>query len=76
MEVLRVEEKKRQERESESHSIPWVSGRPRYDKATQLHQNSREEKRECFFVCFEMKKGEGLYSSSGGNVNGMSFNKG
>ena len=25
------------ERESESHSISWVSGRPRYDKATQLH---------------------------------------
>ena len=25
------------ERESESHSIPWVSGRPRYDKTTQLH---------------------------------------
>ena len=25
------------ERESESHSIPWISGRPRYDKTTQLH---------------------------------------
>ena len=23
--------------ESESHSILWVSGRPRYDKITQLH---------------------------------------
>ena len=22
---------------SEFHSIPWVSGRPRYDKTTQLH---------------------------------------
>ena len=21
----------------ESHSIPWVSGRPRYDKTTQFH---------------------------------------
>ena len=24
------------ERESESHSIPWVLGRPRYDKTTQF----------------------------------------
>ena len=25
------------EGECESHSIPWVSGRLRYDKTTQLH---------------------------------------
>ena len=25
------------ERKSEPHSIPWVSGRPRYDKTTLLH---------------------------------------
>ena len=25
------------ERENESHSIPWVSGRPRYDKTPPLH---------------------------------------
>ena len=29
-----------------------------------------------FFLCFEMKEEEGLYSSGGGNMNGMPFNKG
>ena len=38
---------------------------------------TQEKRRErVFFVCFEMKKGEGLYSSSEGNVNGRSFNEG
>ena len=29
-----------------------------------------------FFVCFRMKERESLYSSGGGNMNGMSFNEG
>ena len=29
-----------------------------------------------FFVCPEMKEIEGLYSSGGRNMNGMSFNEG
>ena len=29
-------EKKNKERESKSHPIPWVSGRPRYDKTTKF----------------------------------------
>ena len=29
-----------------------------------------------FFLCFEMKEEEGLYSSGGGNMNGRPFNKG
>ena len=29
-----------------------------------------------FFLCFGMKEWEGLYSCDGGNMNGMSFNKG
>ena len=28
-----------------------------------------------FFVCFGMKERESLYSSGGGNMNGMSFNE-
>ena len=35
----------------------------------------RGEERGGFFVCFGMKEKEGLYSSSGGNMNGMSFNE-
>ena len=31
------EELGERERVSESHSIPWGSGRPRYYKTTQLH---------------------------------------
>ena len=37
---------------------------------------TQERRREGgFFVCFGMKEKEGLYSSSGGNMNGMSFNE-
>ena len=75
MEVLRVEEKKSQERESESHLIPWVSRKPRYDKTTQLPR-IQENRRNGVFVYLGMKEMESLYSSGGQNTNGMSFNEG
>ena len=37
---------------------------------------TQESGREGVFVCLGMKEREGLYSSGGGNMNGMSFNKG
>ena len=37
---------------------------------------TQEMRRDGVFVCFGMKEGEGLYSSSGGNMNGRSFNEG
>ena len=60
---------------SESHSIPWVSGRPRYDKTTQLPR-TQERRRWGVFVCFGMKERGGLYSSGRENMNGMPFNEG
>ena len=36
---------------------------------------TQERRREGGFVCFGMKEGECLYSSGGGNINGMSFNE-
>ena len=36
----------------------------------------RGEEKGFFFVCFEMKKMRGLYSSGRGNMNGRSFNEG
>ena len=60
---------------SEFHSIPWVSRRPRYDKTTLLHYNSREEKREVFWCALEWRGG-GLYSSGGENMNERSFSEG
>ena len=51
-----------------------------YDKITQLHYNSREEKRReekrRGFLCLRMKEMRGLYSNDGGDMNGMSFNEG
>ena len=37
---------------------------------------TQERRRDGVFVCFGMKEGNGLYSSSGGNMNGRSFNEG
>ena len=37
---------------------------------------TQEKRRERFFFFFGMKKREGLYSSDGGNMNGISINKG
>ena len=37
---------------------------------------TQEKRREGNFLCFEMKERRGLYSSGGGNMNGMSFNEG
>ena len=37
---------------------------------------TQEKRRYGVFVCLGMKEGRGLYSSSGGNMNGMSFNEG
>ena len=45
------------------------------DYSTSLELKKREE-RLGFFVCFGMKEMEGLYSSGGENMNGMSFNEG
>ena len=36
---------------------------------------TQERRREGGFVCFGMKKMEGLYSSGGENMNGMPFNE-
>ena len=44
------------------------------DYSTSLELKRGEE--GSFFVSFGMKKGEGLYSSGGGNMNGMPFNEG
>ena len=44
------------------------------DYSTSLELKRWEEKG--FFVCFGMKEKEGLYSSGGGNMNGMPFNGG
>ena len=44
------------------------------DYSTSLELKRWEEK--VFFVCFGMKEKEGLYSSGGGNMNGMPFNGG
>ena len=60
---------------SESHSIPWVSRRPRHDKTTQLPR-IQERRRDTVFVCFGMKEMGGLYSSGGENMNGILFNEG
>ena len=37
---------------------------------------TQERRREGVFVCFRMKERKGLYSSDGGNMNGMPFNEG
>ena len=37
---------------------------------------TQEKRREGFFVCLRMKEMRGLYSSGGGNMNGMPFNEG
>ena len=37
---------------------------------------TQEKGREEFFVCLRMKEMRGLYSSGGGNMNGMPFNEG
>ena len=60
---------------SESHSIPWVSRRPRHDKTTQLPR-IQERRRDRVFMCFGMKEMGGLYSSSGENMNERPFNEG
>ena len=44
------------------------------DYSTSLELKKGEEMG--FFVCLGMKEREGLYSSDGGNINGMSFNEG
>ena len=44
------------------------------DYSTSLELKRRED--GSFFVSFGMKEGEGLYSSGGGNMNGMPFNDG
>ena len=36
----------------------------------------KKEEERGGFVCFGMKEGEDLYSSGGGNMNGMPFNGG
>ena len=41
-----------------------------------ISQNSREVKRGGFSCVFGMKENKGLYSSGGGNMNGMPFNEG
>ena len=60
----------------------WVSLNTLSLKKTKIWQYystslelKRGEERGGFFVCFGMKEKEGLYSSSGGNMNGMSFNE-
>ena len=45
------------------------------DKTTQFPR-TQERKREGGFVCLGMKERVGLYSSDGGNMNGMQFNEG
>lgn len=37
---------------------------------------TQEGRREGIFWCLGMKEGEGLYSGSGGNMNGRPFNEG
>ena len=37
---------------------------------------TQEKRRERIFVCFGMNERGGIYSSGGGNMNGMSFNEG
>ena len=44
------------------------------DYSTSLELKRREEME--FFVCLEMKEGEGLYSSGRGNMNERPFNEG
>ena len=39
-------------------------------------RNQERRRERSFFVCFGMKEMEGLYSSGGENMNGMSFNEG
>ena len=48
------------------------SRRPKYNKTTQLHYNSREGKRG---ASMEWRRGGGSYSSGGGNMNEMPFNE-
>ena len=52
------------------------SRRPKYNKTTQLHYNSREGKRGGFFFFPGMNEMGGIYSSSGGNMNERPFNEG
>ena len=37
---------------------------------------TQERRRDEVFVCLGMKERKGLYSSDGGNMNGMPFNEG
>ena len=37
---------------------------------------TQERRRDEVFVCFRLNKSVGLYSSGGGNMNGMPFNEG
>ena len=41
-----------------------------------LNFTRTQERRREGFLCLEMKEMRGLYSSSGGNINGRSFNEG
>ena len=36
---------------------------------------TQERRRDEVFVCLEMNEKGGIYSSGGGNMNGMSFNE-
>ena len=37
---------------------------------------TQERRTEAVFMCLRMKMGESLYSSDGGNINGIPFNEG
>ena len=69
MEVLRVEKKKIQERESESQEDQDITRLVNFIR-------TQEKRREGVFVCFGMKERGGLYSSGGENINGRLFNEG
>ena len=40
------------------------------------YNRTQERRRDEVFVCLGMKERKGLYSSDGGNMNGMPFNEG
>ena len=76
VEVLRVEEE-RKTRRGRVSLTQYLESQEDHNMTRLLYfTKTQEKRREGFFVCLRMKEMRGLYSSGGGNMNGMPFNEG
>ena len=75
VEVLKVKEKKA--KRGTVSLTQYLEFQENLDMTKLLNfTRTQERRRDGIFVCFEMNKRVGKYSSGGGNMNGMSFNEG